>query len=403
MKILFIGAFADAKTILFVNNISRNNGKISFASIKYSSLICEGFEYHVGNGVEKLFLLPVGMYPTSRLLYWKKPKIDNNNYIPFINIILIKQFYIFFYTIFFITKWLLKNKEEENRFVVFGYLYMPFLMAASILKKIMHFQVISFVPDIPEYEFTYAKSTFSLKKILVPIYIGASRIFYGVCDYYVFITKYMISLFPTRPYVIMEGLTNLKTGNDLNMIKDKKAIMYAGALYEKFGINLLLDAFMEISGNYELWLFGSGEMINRINNCSIIDPRIKYFGNLPNNEIIEFEKKAKLLINPRLTNNEYTKYSFPSKLIEYMTSGTPVLTTKLPGIPAEYFDKIFFIETETVEGMRESILRCLDMDSEELVFFGNTTRKYVLTEKNNYKQIEKILFSVKNELMINTQ
>ena len=31
------------------------------------------------------------------------------------------------------------------------------------------------------------------------------------------------------------------------------------------------------------------------------------------------------------------RYSFPSKLFEYLQAGKPVISTRLPGIPADYF------------------------------------------------------------------
>ena len=55
------------------------------------------------------------------------------------------------------------------------------------------------------------------------------------------------------------------------------------------------------------------------------------------------ELKATLLVNPRPTTEEFTIYSFPSKNMEYMASGTPLLTTKLPGMPEEYHQYVLAI------------------------------------------------------------
>ena len=131
-------------------------------------------------------------------------------------------------------------------------------------------------------------------------------------------------------------------------------------------------------------------MENEIIVLSEIDSRIKYFGNRPNDEILDYEKRAKLLVNPRFSNFEFTKYSFPSKLMEYMVSGTPVLTTKLPGIPEEYHDKMYFIEEESEEGLKESILNCISKSQEELNLFGNNAKYYVLSVKNNIIQIKNL-------------
>ena len=73
-------------------------------------------------------------------------------------------------------------------------------------------------------------------------------------------------------------------------------------------------------------------------------PAVKYKGVAPNAVIVEEELKATLLVNPRPTGEEYTKYSFPSKNMEYMASGTPVLTTCLPGMPAEYNEYVYLLK-----------------------------------------------------------
>ena len=56
-------------------------------------------------------------------------------------------------------------------------------------------------------------------------------------------------------------------------------------------------------------------------------------------------KEAKLLINLRNPEDKYTKYSFPSKTFEYMVSGTPFFTTKLEGIPSEYYNYLYCIDS----------------------------------------------------------
>jgi len=75
-----------------------------------------------------------------------------------------------------------------------------------------------------------------------------------------------------------------------------------------------------------------------------------------------------------------------------MLSGTPVLTSKLPSIPEEYFEYLFFIEGEvTPESIKNSILQTLCLEEKELVEKGERAREFVLTNKNYEVQGEKIL------------
>lgn len=397
MKFLFIGVYASQDDIFKLNELSRNDGSMSIAAMKYTRLIGEGFKHNVGDNCTNLFLVPIGMYPVCKVLLWNKRKIDGNYYIPFINILFIKQLTISLYLFYFSIKWYFKNLGDEKKVIVFSFIYLPFLIAIAPLKLLKNIYVTSFVPDMPEYEFSYSKNKSSLKEMLIPLYINLSKRIVRINDFYVYITKYMKNNFGNKPYQIIEGFTDAAinaTGDD--NFTDKNALMYAGALFEKFGLRVLLDAFCEIEGNYELWLFGNGDMEKEIELYSSRDPRIKYFGNRPNDEILDFEKKAKLLVNPRFTDNEFTMYSFPSKLMEYMSSGTPVLTTKLVGIPNDYFDKMYYIDDETVEGVKKSILYCLSKSQEELELLGNNAKSYVLEEKNNFIQINKLI-KVMNE------
>ena len=107
--------------------------------------------------------------------------------------------------------------------------------------------------------------------------------------------------------------------------------------------------------------------------------------------VVEKEMDATLLVNPRPTDEEYVKYSFPSKTMEYMASGTPVLTTRLPGMPAEYYPYVDFIDEETPEGIARALKRVLSRSEGELFSRGMDARAFILKTRNNLVQAEKIL------------
>ena len=87
-------------------------------------------------------------------------------------------------------------------------------------------------------------------------------------------------------------------------------------LSEKYGLKNLVEAFCAAKiENAQLWLFGSGDFQTEIQKYAATDARIKYFGRIPRNEILEYEKKATLLVNVRDDHDAFTKYSFPSKVI----------------------------------------------------------------------------------------
>ena len=69
---------------------------------------------------------------------------------------------------------------------------------------------------------------------------------------------------------------------------------------------------------------------------------------LADNNIVEDDS---LTIDENSDDKLVAKYSFPSKNMEYMVSGTPVLTTRLPGMPMEYYPYVYFIEEESADGI----------------------------------------------------
>ncbi|WP_241781833.1 glycosyltransferase [Paenibacillus sp. DMB5] len=218
-------------------------------------------------------------------------------------------------------------------------------------------------------------------------------------DIYILFTESMKKIVnvKNKPYLVMEGIFNNEF--DLAPSTKNKAIMHAGTLSHEYGVGNIIEAFLKIQDdNLELWLFGDGNMREAIEVASSVDSRIHYFGFKPQKEVFEYEKKAMLLINVRNPRDLYTKYSFPSKTFEYMVSGTPFLTTKLEGIPSEYYNYIYTIESNEVDLVKEKILGVLGKSQRELDEFGENARNYVLNNKNTNMQLAKVVKLLKNNM-----
>ncbi|KIA89115.1 glycosyltransferase [Kaistella jeonii] len=401
MKILVVGIFLESGLIEKYNQISDENAKISVAAVKYSKMIKAGFEENLGPDIDHVFLAPIGMYPRCKTLRWNRRNIDGIQYLKFINIFFLKQLTIAFDLVLMMINWNRENKNQK-KIVVFTSIYLPFLFAIIPFKIFSNIKFVSFVPDLPAHSFSYTTDGSFLKRKLIPAYIYLANKLNALVDYYVFITKYMSDIYPNKPFTIIEGFVDVKKKTvELPHKSFPKAVLYSGSLFEKFGIKNLLTAFTQIEGDYELWLFGGGDMTADIIDYATKDKRIKYFGNRPNTEILNYQKKATLLINPRFSHEEFTKYSFPSKLMEYLSSGTAILTTRLLGIPDDYQDKFYFIEDESVSGFKQSIENCLKKNTDELETFGNNGKNFVMNNKNYISQIKKLIIDLKDFFKIN--
>ena len=169
--------------------------------------------------------------------------------------------------------------------------------------------------------------------------------------------------------------------------------MYSGKLDMKYGIDLLLKAFMKIDNQeLELWLTGGGNAEEYIRKCSAQDDRIKFYGFLPSRQdVLNKQQECSLLVNMRLPSEPASAYCFPSKLFEYMATGIPVLSFKLQGIPAEYYEHLVIVDNETEESLISTIKSVFDLDNYgEKDKIGQNGREFILEKKTMGKQCNSI-------------
>ena len=229
------------------------------------------------------------------------------------------------------------------------------------------------------------------------LYMKIAHYVIGQCDAYVLLTEAMNGYIKntSKPYVVLEGHADI-TMKEKQPALDRKAsprvVFYAGGVSKQYGLGHLVEGFrLADIPNAVLHIYGPGDYVPELKAIAETDGRVFYGGMLMNSQIIEKEMEAALLVNPRPTHEEFVKYSFPSKNMEYMASGTPVLTTKLPGMPAEYYPHVYLIEEETDEGVAAALTAALAHSDEELFRKGRSARNFVLEKRNNVVQAGKIL------------
>ena len=131
--------------------------------------------------------------------------------------------------------------------------------------------------------------------------------------------------------------------------------------------------------------------MEKLNHYLSSDSRIEYRGLVPTDEVRVLQKKVTVLVNPRHSTEEFTKYSFPSKTLEYMASGTPVLMSPLPSMPEEYKQYLYLFEDESVNGMKLMIEKVCSLSILELNDKGTSAKIFVHNYKSSKEQIKKIL------------
>jgi len=359
---------------------------------KYHSLMIDGLRK---NGCEVLVLssLPVNRELTKKIFFKSEDDEFENvkyRYLSFINLPVLRNVSIFVNSFVFV----LKHRQYD---VVCDVLHISISAGVLLASRKGINKRVGIVTDIPGAENYENRKKLSLKDRI-------NRSLINRFDAYLLLTEQMNSVVNknNKPYTVIEGQADINSGKNENTIDgkyEKNVCIYAGSLHRKYGIDILVNAFIIANvHNAELHIYGAGDYEDKIKELSEKNNNIRYFGFKSNDYIVAELTKAVLLINPRPSGREYTKYSFPSKNMEYMASGTSVLTTKLPGIPSEYYDYVYLIEDETEEGLAKTLKKVLSKSGEELFEHGLRAKDFVIKEKNNVIQAKKLLdlFTVAN-------
>ena len=260
--------------------------------------------------------------------------------------------------------------------------------AIGMLKgaKKRKFPVIMIVTDIPDFQFD-PKAAAKCNKMIEK------------ADGYIFLTEQMNERLNKngKPYIVLEGhsdgdLSTISKEEKWERQNGKKVVLYAGSIKRLYGIQNLVEGFLQANiPETELYVYGDGDYREELEEVCKNNPSVRYMGIHPNADIVAAEQRAALLVNPRPSEPEYTKYSFPSKNMEYMVSGTPVLTTKLPGMPKEYYPHVYLLEDETPQGIAEKLQELFALPLEEREEKGSGARDFVLGHKSNVAQAKKII------------
>lgn len=169
-------------------------------------------------------------------------------------------------------------------------------------------------------------------------------------------------------------------------------MIYAGKLNEMFGLRKLLDAFQMIEDqSYELILCGIGDLGEEIANREKEDRRIKYLGQLKREDVLKILITSDIIINPRENIGEFTKYSFPSKVIEALSSGIPFVGYKLEGIPDEYDKFINYPSGDTVVDLANTIVEVGTGKKQEAKAKAIEAKSWITTKKSPKEQGRKVL------------
>lgn len=365
---------------------------------KYHQLLMEGIAQNLDGDLYAISAFPVNRQWTKQVFFAKeRESIGKIQYIydAFINLPVLRQWTRFSQTQKEIRK---IYSQSKNCIIVCDVLVQSLANAARAAGKKYGIPVVGIVTDVPEYTSGARSKNYSwLRRMIAKFAEHRAAKNLAKYDAYLLLTRAMNSVVnkKEKPFIVLEGHCDSKMELQENNLLTKshpKIAMYAGGIHREFGIKRLVKAF--IRGNFNDWelhIYGDGNYQQELYEITKTVTNVKYGGVRPNSDIVAKQLKATLLLNPRPTAAEYVKYSFPSKTMECMASGTPLCTTRLPGMPPEYYPYVYFFDNESEEGMLDTLNALLRKDEIELHEFGKRAKKFVMAEKTNIKQAKKLL------------
>lgn len=185
-------------------------------------------------------------------------------------------------------------------------------IVADIVSAMAHLiygiETVGIVTDLPQYVGTPKKITEKARCFI-------NLVFMRRFQKYVLLTESMSEWVnkKNKYQCIVEGIcdwNSLQENIEEISKYDNKVCMYAGSLHREYGIDMLIQGFLKAKvENSELHIYGKGNYAEEIENICRQYNNVVFYGQCAHDRILEEEKKVTLLINPRPTNEEYTKYS----------------------------------------------------------------------------------------------
>ncbi len=347
IEIAFIGTCVDMDEL-------KNFPAASVAGNKYQLGLIDLFDnqdFHITQ-----LLMPVyASFPRGKKIFVTnkdlEKKYKDRKVCPYINIPFIKQFTVSFSLFFKLLSWNRQNRKKDRCVIIYNlFSYRDF--ALRLFCKLKRVPRILAIADVTEKGYGFWKDLeCDAEKKLIQKYDGLIPIADRIqTDYAPKLTFYRIEggIFePVSPKIEKKTENNGKT------------IVYTGALNQYSNIEMLIEAFGKIeNADARLVIAGDGYLAEMVKNSADKDSRISFLGSISYEEAIRLQNEADILVCPRQPDDFVTKYTFPSKLMEYFSTGNTVVSFRLQGIPPEYEPYIHFPKDVTADALAETLSKC---------------------------------------------
>lgn len=363
---------------------------------KFFRLMLDGLASNEQVNVTAISALPVSASTVKQYVFHKDTEKSETgvcyNYLPFLNGKISRYLSLIWSSGRYAKKWC-KEHREKNAWVIVDPLVSVISIPTRRAAQKRGIKVAAVVTDIPTLCTNMkGRKENIVKRTLLSLYQKISDRDLHAYDAYIPLTESINDVVNVnkKPHIVIEGFADSKD-TEISDVHENY-IMYAGGVYEKYGVKTLVDAFISLNRqDVMLYIFGEGPYVDELKKVQALHSNVRYMGCVSPEEAVSYEKRALLLVNPRPTDEEFAKYSFPSKTMEYLLSGTAVVSTRLPGIPEEYFEHMYSFSGYSEDDLRDELTRLLGLPKGEIESKGKNGHDFTMNKKSNIAMAQRII------------
>jgi glycosyltransferase involved in cell wall biosynthesis len=153
-----------------------------------------------------------------------------------------------------------------------------------------------------------------------------------------------------KPHLVFPGIVE-QASKGKSLFPKNSYFYFGGALLARYGILSLLEAYLATKPNYDLIIAGHETSSDEFKHLLRQSPRIRYLGQVTKEENAILEANAALVINPRPYDEKLDQESVPSKLLEYLASGSPILSSRHSALQKEFPTDINWLSDSSLQGL----------------------------------------------------
>jgi glycosyltransferase involved in cell wall biosynthesis len=311
-----------------------------------------------GLAVSLLSALPVPNYPEYPGIIIRSAVVEQNHIrgitLGFLNVFILKHATRFASCMRAGLRFI--RSRQPDVVVVHG-VHMPFLVFARLLKRFLKLRICLVMTDPPG---VVRAVDGTLSRMLKRLDRKLLKVLASGFDGVICLTPALAADFaPKVPVLVLEGFANPELSrlcSEPSKMMDGLDIAYAGGINAEYGVDNLVRAFQSIKDpRVRLRLYGKGPLDAWVLKQCEVDERISHCGLVAHEDLMLQLGQASVLVNPRPATQDFVRYSFPSKLLEYMALGVPVVTTRLASLPLDYLSYVQVTDDDSVGALAQAI------------------------------------------------